>query len=160
MVSTMKVGQLFSPHRIKLGLRATDKDRVLEKLAAWAAEEAGVAPLDLLNALRRREALGSTGTGNGVALPHCRVPGSLRPLAWLARLAQPVHFEAVDEKPVDIVALIVSGGSAEGEALNALACAARLVRSEVSLLRSVGSSEQAYAAISQASFAPSEKKEP
>ena len=78
--------------------------------------------------IAKREDLGSTGVGNGVALPHARLRGLKSPFGLLARLRQAIDFEAIDDEPVDLVFLLLLPEAAEGTQLNALACAARAFR--------------------------------
>jgi PTS system nitrogen regulatory IIA component len=78
--------------------------------------------------LSKREELGSTGVGNGVAIPHARFNQIDRPFGMLFRLRQPIEFEALDGKPIDIVFLLLLPESAKGEQLSALACVARKLR--------------------------------
>jgi K+-transporting ATPase KdpF subunit len=75
-----------------------------------------------------REELGSTGVGNGVALPHARLVGLKTPFSLFARLRRAIDFEAIDDQPVDLVFLLLLPESENGEQLNALACAARALR--------------------------------
>jgi nitrogen PTS system EIIA component len=72
--------------------------------------------------------LGSTGVGNGVALPHARVPNVERPFGLLARLKQAIDFESVDDQPVDIVFLLLITEAADSAQFDALACIARKLR--------------------------------
>ena len=82
----------------------------------------------ILSALQQREALGSTGMGGGIAIPHARLPEVRRPFGLFARLRAPVAFDAVDERPVDLVFLLLLPTDPRGEQLNALACIARCLR--------------------------------
>ncbi|HEV7438838.1 MAG TPA: PTS sugar transporter subunit IIA [Methylobacterium sp.] len=82
----------------------------------------------ILAALRRREGLGSTGIGDGIALPHARLDAVARPLGLLARLRGPIAFDAVDERPVDLAFLLLLPAAAPDEALNAIASVARRLR--------------------------------
>jgi PTS system nitrogen regulatory IIA component len=66
--------------------------------------------------------------GNGIAIPHARVAGVKSPFGMLARLKQPVEFEAVDGQPVDLVFLLLVPASSQGEQLNVLACVSRRLR--------------------------------
>ena len=75
-----------------------------------------------------RDELGSTGVGNGVALPHARLVGLKTPFSLFARLRRAIDFEAIDDQPVDLVFLLLLPESENGEQLNALACAARALR--------------------------------
>jgi PTS system nitrogen regulatory IIA component len=110
------------------GLRAADKGALLAELARLAAPAAGAAPAELLRLLAAREALGSTGTGGGIAVPHARVPGLATPVSLLALLARPVAFDAIDGRPVDLVFLLLSPVQDHGRHLALLAAASRRLR--------------------------------
>ena len=79
-------------------------------------------------ALLKREALGSTGTGGGVAIPHARVPGIGKPFGMLVRLDKAIDFDSIDGRKVDVVFLLLLPANVQGEQLNALAAVARTLR--------------------------------
>ncbi len=124
----MILTDFFSPKDVILDMRASGKTQVLAELSRHAAHSVGVAPDLILGALTRREELGSTGMGEGIALPHARMPDITAPLGVLARLKAPIPFDAVDGKPVDLVFMLLLPTGAAGAQLNALACAARGLR--------------------------------
>lgn len=109
------------------------KPRVLEALADVFAEAYGLDREAVLEGLGEREALGSTGFGRGVAIPHCRVDQVSRPTAALIRLANPCEFGAADAVPVNLVFGLVSPENAGAAHLHALAAISRLSRDEVML---------------------------
>ena len=98
-----------------IDVRANDKSRLLRELSDKAA--AGLKEEEVFEQIVKREALGSTGVGNGVALPHSRIGGLRSPFGLLARLRQPVDFEAIDEQPVNIVFLLLLPEGADNNAL-------------------------------------------
>ncbi|MDP4025226.1 PTS sugar transporter subunit IIA [Methylobacterium sp. NEAU 140] len=124
----MTIDEILAPDDAVAGLRAPSKKALLESLAARAADRLGLGIDDILPALAKREDLGSTGVGDGVALPHARLDGIERPFGLLARLRDPVDFDAVDDRPVDLVVLLLLPMGGEGRHLNALACVARWLR--------------------------------
>ncbi|MEE7449189.1 PTS sugar transporter subunit IIA [Methylobacterium radiotolerans] len=124
----MTMDRILAPSDALVGLRATGKGALLEELARRAANALGLAAETILPALIRRETLGSTGIGDGVALPHARLETIARPYGILARLRDPIDFDAVDDRPVDLVVLLLLPVAAEGETLNALACVSRCLR--------------------------------
>ena len=124
----MTIDEILAPEAVIHGLRATGKKNLLEELARRAGRELGIDPGEILGALLRREDLGSTGVGDGVALPHARMEAVARPFGLLARLRDPLNFEAVDERPVDLVFLLLLPAGDGGEHLHALACVARRLR--------------------------------
>jgi PTS system nitrogen regulatory IIA component len=108
-------------------VRAPDKVVLLKELSTRAAEVA-VEPSLISTEIIKREQLGSTGVGSGVAIPHARIPDLNRSFGILARLKKAVDFAAIDGQPVDIVFLLLLPGSPGSEQLNALAAAARQLR--------------------------------
>ena len=99
--------------------------------------------------LLKREDLGSTGIGKGVAIPHVRLPDVPRPYGLLARLRQPIEFDAIDGQAVDIVFVLLLPANAESAQLGALALVARTLRPPENLvrLRSAKTASELYAAI-------------
>lgn len=89
-----------------------------------------VASRDVVAAAIERERLGSTGVGNGVALPHARIEGIDRVMAGFARLSEPMDFDSVDDRPVDLVAFLLAPADAAGAHLRALARVSRQLRRE------------------------------
>ena len=139
----MKISVFLSPAQIMIDVKARDKVRLLEQLSSEAAAATGLGAEEVVREIAKREELGSTGVGNGVALPHARLPSLKAPFALLARLRHPIDFDAIDGEPVDIVVLLLlpeSGDRAKG---NALACVARALRDAETLrkLRSARSGE-------------------
>ncbi|QEL25254.1 PTS sugar transporter subunit IIA [Bosea sp. F3-2] len=128
----MDVSELITPGAVLTGVKPTSKEQCLDLLARHAAGGTGIAADIIAAALKRREALGSTGIGSGIAMPHAPLAGLSAPFGLLAHLAKPVQFDAVDGEPVDIVCLILTPEAGQGQHLNALACVARcLQRQEV-----------------------------
>jgi len=126
----MNISDFLSNRDVLIGVSASDKVRLLRQLSTHAANELGLDPNNVSEAVARREALGSTGVGNGVALPHARVSNLKQPFGLLARLKHGIDFEAVDDQPVDIVFLLLIPEAADSAQLNALACIARKLRDQ------------------------------
>jgi nitrogen PTS system EIIA component len=124
----MEIDDVLGQSDVIIDMRASDKARVLKDLARLAADRLGLAPDEVSATLIKREALGSTGTGDGIALPHARLAGVDKPFALLARLAKPIDFDAIDSRPVDIVCLLLLPAKSQAEPINALACVARKLR--------------------------------
>jgi nitrogen PTS system EIIA component len=145
----MNIADLISPDRVFFGLKAADKSRLLAELSRRAASAAGLPPQDIQRALEAREALGSTGVGAGVAIPHARFPGIDRFIGLFARLERRVDFYAVDDQPVDLVFLLLVPTDAAGEHLKALACVSRRLRAPdgAAGLRRATDAEELYAAL-------------
>jgi nitrogen PTS system EIIA component len=134
----MDIKDLLKPSDVEIGLKAADKHRVLQELSRRAASVLSLEPDAILDALLAREELGSTGMGDGIAIPHARLPQVKRPYGLLARMKNPVDFEAIDGHPVDLVFLLLLPAAPQGDQLNALACVSRRLRDArtVSNLRS------------------------
>jgi len=126
----MTLGELIGPDQVQVGLRVADKSQLLTELSRRAAGALSLPLAVVLQALQAREQLGSTGLGRGFALPHARLAQLPRPYALLARLARPIDYEAVDEKPVDLVVLLLTPESAANQHLATLAALSRPFREE------------------------------
>ena len=131
----MKISDLLSPTDVMVDVRASNKRLLLQEFAAKAAAGLGLPVEKIASYLVKREDLGSTGIGRGVAIPHARLPDLQRPYGLLAKLKQPVEFDAIDGQPVDIVFVLLLPAAAENEALAALALVARALRSPETLAR-------------------------
>lgn len=145
----MKVSDFLSSADIATDIAATDKPKLLEQLAGRAGAAADVPTEAILAALLKREQLGSTGMGGGVAIPHARFAQLHKPFALLVRLKRPIDFDAVDGKPVDTVMLLLLPEAPEGVPLGALACVARKLRDPavMTALRRAGDGAQIYRAL-------------
>jgi nitrogen PTS system EIIA component len=126
----MSIGDLIGPDQVVVGLRVPDKAQLLAELSRRAAAALSLPPPALLQALQAREQLGSTGLGRGFALPHARLAQLPRIYALLARLARPIDYDAVDEKPVDLVVLLLTPEAAANQHLATLAALSRPFRDE------------------------------
>lgn len=124
----MQISDFLQPDNVVLGLSAPTKERLLQALSARAAKSLGLAETTIFTALANREKLGSTGMGQGIAIPHATLDGIDGPFSLLVRLAKPIDFDAVDEAPVDVVFLLLSPLDNQADALSALSCAARTLR--------------------------------
>jgi PTS system nitrogen regulatory IIA component len=124
----MDIKTFLSPGDVLMDVSASDKSRLLQKLADRAAGALDLPADRIFRHLSAREELGSTGTGSGIAVPHARVEGVKKPFGILARLKRPMDFDAIDGKPVDLVFLLLLPTTPAGEQLNALASVARRLR--------------------------------
>lgn len=140
----MAIAQHFSADDVVLDWGAGSKRNLLQMLAAEAAKRLGRPEADILSALKDREALGSTGLGRGIALPHARLPGDQPPLQLFVRLARPIDYEARDEEPVDLVILVLWPEAMAEGFLPALSDTCRGLRDPQALraLRSASSAEE------------------
>jgi nitrogen PTS system EIIA component len=124
----MRLTDLLTPKAVVTSLKATSKKQLLLELSERAAEISGLQAREIFDALLQRERLGSTGIGEGVAIPHGKL-GKLKNIFGIfARLERPVDFDALDNAPVDLVFALITPESAGADHLKALACAARMLR--------------------------------
>jgi nitrogen PTS system EIIA component len=124
----MNIADFLSPNDAMIDVAAADKRKLLSALARKAGSIVAVRPERILAELEKREELGSTGVGGGVALPHARLDQVGKPAGVFARLRKPIAFDAVDGQPVDIVFLLLLPQAPDGETLGALASIARKLR--------------------------------
>jgi PTS system nitrogen regulatory IIA component len=145
----MPLTDLVSPNAVIPALKANSKKQALQEIAAKAAELTGQSDRAIFEILLQREKLGSTGVGNGVAIPHGKLPKLNRVFGLFARLDRPIDFEALDNQPVDLVFLLLAPEGAGADHLKALARVARLLRDpEVARkLRDSSNAEALYAVL-------------
>ncbi len=144
MTLTMNIADVLSPENVVVDDPAASKDELLEKLAARAATLLNVPAGVIHGAIEQREALGSTGMGGGIAIPHARLPALARPFGLVLRLRKPIDFDAVDGKPVDIVFLLLLAETATPQVLAAVARKLR-DRSGLAKLRAAADARELYA---------------
>ena len=109
----MKISDLLSPKDVLVDVRTSNKRQLLQEFAARAADSLGLRVDQVAPYLIKREELGSTGIGRGVAIPHARLPDLQRPYGLLAKLRHPIEFEAIDGQAVDIVFVLLLRAAAE-----------------------------------------------
>ena len=126
----MDLSDLIEVSAIMPALKANSKKQVLQLLAEKAARITGLPEREIFDTVLRREKLGSTGVGNGIAIPHGKIPGVRRIAGVFARLEQPVDFDSLDDQPVDLVFLLLAPEGAGADHLKALARVSRLLRDE------------------------------
>jgi PTS system nitrogen regulatory IIA component len=149
----MLLTDLVAPNAIIPALRVNSKKQLLQELAAKAAELCGQGERTILETLQQRERLGSTGVGDGVAIPHGKLPKLSKLFGLFARLERGVDFEALDSQPVDLVFLLLAPEAAGADHLKALARVARLLREPdvVRKLRDSRDAEALYAVLAMPS---------
>ena len=131
----MKISDLLSPNDVLVDVRTSNKRQLLQEFAARAADSLGLRVDQVAPYLIKREELGSTGIGRGVAIPHARLPDLQRPYGLLAKLRHPIEFEAIDGQAVDIVFVLLLPAKVESGQLEALALVARVLRPPENLVR-------------------------
>jgi len=125
----MDIGELLAQDGIVLRSGASSKRQALQVVAETAAQALGLDAADLFDALMEREALGSTGLGSGVAVPHARINGLDEVRAVFVRLDTPVAYGAVDDRPVDLLFGLFAPPMDGAQHLRALAAVSRAMRS-------------------------------
>lgn len=124
----MPISELLSPKAVRSVASATSKKRLFHELADLAQTAYGLDSGSTLDALQEREALGATGVGHGVALPHARLHGLDRVVGLFLRLDKPIDFDAVDRQPVDLVFALLAPTTSGVDHLKALALVSRTLR--------------------------------
>ncbi len=125
----MDIADLLAQDGVVLRGAVSSKRQALHYVADAAAQALGLQSEKILEALMEREALGSTGLGYGVAVPHARVEGVERVCGIFVRLDAPVAYEALDDRPVDLLFALLAPPAAGAEHLRALAVVSRAMRS-------------------------------
>lgn len=143
----MEIIDLITPESVIGALRATSKKQALQDLAEKASGITGQHERAIFDVLMERERLGTTGVGNGIAIPHGKLPSLERLYGVFARLEEPVDFQSIDDQPVDLVFLLLAPESAGADHLKALARVSRLLRDKAACekLRGTDSADALYA---------------
>ena len=124
----MQLSEFLDFDAIKTTLPGGNKRSLLQQLGNLAGQRLGLDAAAIIASLSEREQLGSTGFGQGVAIPHGKIDGLSRIYCLFARLAEPIDYKAIDGKPVDLVFLLLSPPDAGAEHLKALAAISRVTR--------------------------------
>jgi PTS system nitrogen regulatory IIA component len=142
---------LSSPAQVMPRLKVSSKKQALQELARRAAEITGVHERQIFDVLLERERLGTTGVGNGIAIPHGKLKELSQITGLFARLETPVDFEALDDQPVDLVFLLLAPEGAGADHLKALSRIARVLRDHdlVAKLRATDSASAIYAFLNE-----------
>lgn len=144
----MLLAEFLDFDAIRPALPGGNKRSLLQQLANLAAQRLEIAPAAVLSSLIEREQLGSTGLGQGVAIPHGKIEGLEKIYGLFVRLAEPVDYKAIDGRPVDLVFLLLSPPEAGADHLKALAVISRITRHAATLERMRGArSRDALAAV-------------
>jgi PTS system nitrogen regulatory IIA component len=143
----MEIFQLLSPDGVIASLKANSKKQALQELSGRAAKITGQHERAIFDTLLERERLGTTGVGNGIAIPHGRLPGLDKLYGLFARVERPIDFDSIDEMPVDLIFLLLAPESAGADHLKALARVSRLLRDKgvCEKLRGAESADAIYA---------------
>jgi nitrogen PTS system EIIA component len=146
----MALADLIAQNAVLPALKANSKKQLLQEMSAKAASLTGLPEREIFDVILQRERLGSTGVGNGIAIPHGKMPQLDRIVGVFARLEQPVNFEALDDEPVDLVVLLLAPEGAGADHLKALSRIARVMRDSdlVEKMRATDDAASLYAFLS------------
>lgn len=131
----MNLKEILSPESIRTDQIIRDKGQLISVLAAECAHKTGLSAQRIAETLLARERLGSTGLGDGIAIPHARLEALQAPIAYMIRLRKPIDFEAVDDKPVDVVVGLLMPLGADADNLVCLASVTRRLRDKALVAR-------------------------
>ncbi len=147
----MNIKDMLSDKSFLVNFEASSKKNVLDELSKLAEKDIKIDSRILLETLTRREKLGSTAVGNGIAIPHANCPDIDKPKVFVALLSNSLDFNANDDQPVDIIFLLLAPDNSGSEHLQALALVSRLLRNKdlTTKLRGCKNTESAFAVISQ-----------
>jgi len=147
----MEISDLVNADSVVANLKATSKKQALQELSRRAADVTGLHERQIFDVLMERERLGTTGVGNGIAIPHGKLAQLDRLHGVFARLERPVDFQAIDEEPVDLIFLLLAPEESGADHLKALARVSRLLRDKTvcEKLRGTDTKEALYAIITE-----------
>ena len=147
----MNINDMLSSDALLINFNGTSKKQVLDKLSKLAEKKLAINSRTLLENLTKREKLGSTAVGNGIAIPHVNETNIEQPHVFVCTLSNGLDFNSTDDQPVDIIFLLVAPDDNSSQHLQALALISRLLRNKelTTKLRGCKSSESALAVISQ-----------
>lgn len=147
----MALADLIAQDAVLPTLKANSKKQLLQELAAKASDLTGLPEREIFDVILQRERLGSTGVGNGIAIPHGKIPTLDKIMGVFARLEAPVDFEALDDQPVDLVVLLLAPEGAGADHLKALSRIARVMRDQelVNKMRATADAATLYAFLTE-----------
>ena len=147
----MNINEMLNDSSFLVGFEATSKKHILNELCKLANKNFNVDERVLLENLTKREKLGSTAVGNGIAIPHANVSNIEKPKVLIATLSKGLNFFALDEQPVDVIFLLLAPNEKSSEHLQALALISRLLRNNelTSKLRGCKNAESAMMVLTQ-----------
>ncbi|MDP1670893.1 MAG: PTS IIA-like nitrogen regulatory protein PtsN [Alphaproteobacteria bacterium] len=139
----MSLADILKPEGVVASLRARGKKQALQELSTIASKLCGFDAQLILDKLLARERLGTTGVGQGIAIPHAKFAEATDVVGVFARLDQPLDFESIDDRPVDLIFLLIAPEAGGAEHLRALARVSRLLRNQELCQKLRGSHERA-----------------
>ncbi|KZL19371.1 Nitrogen regulatory protein [Pseudovibrio axinellae] len=152
----MDLNELLRPEAVIANLKANSKKQALQELAERASEICGETERDIFDTLLQRERLGSTGVGNGIAIPHGKIVNLDGLHGLFARLDKPIEFDSLDDQPVDLIFVLLAPEGAGADHLKALARVARLLRNNeiASKLRATTDATALYSILTHPQASP------
>jgi PTS system nitrogen regulatory IIA component len=147
----MNIAELLAPDAVLASLKVQSRKQLLQDLAARASQITRIPERKIFETLTERERLGSTGVGQGIAIPHGRLSDIKAISGVFARLESPIDYDAVDRQPVDLVFMLLAPEGAGADHLKALARVSRLLRNQqtVEKLRAATRPEALYAILTE-----------
>ena len=147
----MEITEILKPDSVFANLKAGSKKQALQELAQYAAKLTGAQERAIFDVLLERERLGTTGVGNGIAIPHGKLAQLEKLQGMFVRLEVPVDFESIDDQPVDLIFLLLAPEEAGADHLKALARVSRLLRDKgmCEKLRGTEEADALYALLSE-----------
>ncbi len=147
----MELKDIIEPGAVLANLKPNSKKQLLQELASVAAPLADVDEQAVFETLLQRERLGSTGVGNGVAIPHGKLPSMKRIIGVFAHIAKPISFDAMDDQPVDVVFTLLAPEGSGADHLKALSRIARLLRDQTVLagIRAANDADAMYSLLTE-----------
>lgn len=137
----MELNDLLAPGAVMDGLKVGSKKQALQALSERAASLTGLEERDIFSVVLERERLGTTGVGQGLAIPHGKLVGIESIMGVFARLAKPIDFDSIDREPVDLVFMLIAPERAGADHLKALARVSRLFRNPATCEKLRGSED-------------------
>ena len=147
----MNISDLLAPDAVIATLKVQGKKQLLQELAARASQVTRIPERKIFETLTERERLGSTGVGQGIAIPHGRLADVKNVVGVFARLESAIDYDAVDKQPVDLVFMLLAPEGAGADHLKALARVSRLLRNQQACekLRAATKPETIYAILTE-----------
>ncbi len=129
----MELNDIITPERVLANLKPNSKKQLIQELAEAGAAHLGLDVEIVFDTLLEREHLGSTGVGNGVAIPHGKIAGIDGIIGVFAQLSKPIDFDSMDDQPVDIAFMLLAPEGSGAEHLKCLSRIARVLRNQATL---------------------------
>jgi PTS system nitrogen regulatory IIA component len=147
----MEIIDLINPESVIANLKVTSKKQALQELSKKIGALVDQEERVIFDLLLEREKLGTTGVGDGIAIPHGKLDSLDKLCGLFARLERPVEFDAIDERPVDLIFLLLAPESAGADHLKALARVSRLLRDKAvcDKLRGSDTAEALYSLLTE-----------